>query len=183
MASAGVPRSMDEAVARYVRLLRHVGAPQMPGSEAAWRAYAREAWERSGGKFDGSGIARQIGAIQKSGDRTAELKRIQAPTLVVHGDVDLLVDPSGGRATAETIPGARLVTIEGMRHDIDPIRAPAVAALIFVKYFTDRNIPGMAASANWAGVRRAVNGGLNGWDDFRAAVEALIAIARFRGMF
>jgi pimeloyl-ACP methyl ester carboxylesterase len=130
MATAGVPRTANEAVARYVKFLRHVGAPQAPGCEEAWRAYAREAWERSGGEFDATGIARQIGAIQKSGDRTEQLRRIRAPTLVIHGDVDLLVAPSGGRATVEAIPGARLVVVDGMRHDIDAIRAPQVARLV-----------------------------------------------------
>ena len=57
-------------------------------------------------------------AIVKSGDRTAELARITAPTLVIHGDHDPMVHPSGGRATAAAIPNARLVTIEGMGHDL-----------------------------------------------------------------
>ena len=52
----------------------------------------------------------------KSGDRTAELRRITTPTLVIHGDTDLMVHPSGGLATAAAIPGARHVTIPGMGH-------------------------------------------------------------------
>ena len=53
-----------------------------------------------------------------SGNRTAELRRIAVPTTVIHGTSDRLVAPSGGRATARAIPGARLVTIEGMGHDL-----------------------------------------------------------------
>ena len=59
-----------------------------------------------------------VGAILASGDRTGGLAQIRAPTLVIHGTVDKMVRPSGGRATAKAIPGARLMMIEGMGHDL-----------------------------------------------------------------
>ena len=130
MATTRAPRSAEEAATALVMMMRHVGVAESRGAEERWRAHARRAWERSGGQWDGGAIARQIGAIQKSGDRTAQLGSIRAPTLVVHGDLDRMVHPSGGRATAEAIPGARLVTLQGMRHDIEPERIPALAALI-----------------------------------------------------
>ena len=65
-------------------------------------------------------MPRQISAIQASGDRTDELRRITAPTLVVHGRRDRMVHPSGGRATAAAIPGARHVEIPGMGHHLAP---------------------------------------------------------------
>jgi pimeloyl-ACP methyl ester carboxylesterase len=77
-------------------------------------------WERGGGPARSAGVARQIGAIQASGDRTAALARITAPTLIIHGDVDRMVHPSGGRATAAAIPGARHVEIPGMSHHLSP---------------------------------------------------------------
>jgi pimeloyl-ACP methyl ester carboxylesterase len=77
-------------------------------------------WDRCGGAHSGAPVARQIGAIQASGDRTAELARIPAPTLVVHGDTDRMVHPSGGRATADAIPGARHVELPGMGHHLAP---------------------------------------------------------------
>ena len=67
---------------------------------------------------DPASVGRQLAAIVASGDRTAELRRITAPTLVIHGTADKLVAPSGGRATARAIPGARLLKIEGMGHDL-----------------------------------------------------------------
>ena len=67
---------------------------------------------------DPASVSRQLGAIVASGDRTAELRHITAPTLVIHGTADKLVAPSGGRATARAIPGARLLEIEGMGHDL-----------------------------------------------------------------
>jgi pimeloyl-ACP methyl ester carboxylesterase len=67
---------------------------------------------------DAAGTGRQLAAILAAGDRGADLHRITAPTLVIHGTVDRLVRPSGGRATARAIPGARLMMIEGMGHDL-----------------------------------------------------------------
>ena len=65
-----------------------------------------------------AGAGRQLGAIIASGDRTEALRGITAPTLVIHGSRDKLIRPSGGRATAKAIPGARLMMIDGMGHDL-----------------------------------------------------------------
>jgi pimeloyl-ACP methyl ester carboxylesterase len=124
IARGSAPQSSAEAVKRYTAMLSHIGDPQSPGTEAEWSRYVLQAWERSGQRSDASSVVRQIGAIQKSGDRTAQLRRIQAPTLVVHGDVDLMVDPSGGHATAAAIPNAKLVIVAGMRHQIDAVQTP-----------------------------------------------------------
>ena len=124
------PRTRAEAVESFVAMMRHVGDPGVPGVESAWSEYASGGWERAGNRANAAGIARQIAAIQKSGDRTAQLRRIQARTLVIHGDRDLMVNPSGGKACAEAIPNARLVTLQGLRHQLDDQRAAEIAALI-----------------------------------------------------
>jgi pimeloyl-ACP methyl ester carboxylesterase len=111
------PRSREAAAKRLVDMMRHIGSHGFAFDEAEVRAMALEAWDRAGGA-NPAGILRQLGAIVKSGDRTAELGRITAPTLVIHGDRDRMVNPSGGRATAAAIPGARLETIAGMGHDL-----------------------------------------------------------------
>jgi pimeloyl-ACP methyl ester carboxylesterase len=67
---------------------------------------------------DPRGPGRQLAAIIASGDRTSELGAISVPTVVIHGTDDRLVGPSGGRATVTAIPGARLLTIKGMGHDL-----------------------------------------------------------------
>jgi pimeloyl-ACP methyl ester carboxylesterase len=67
---------------------------------------------------DPNGPGRQLAAIIASGDRTRELRGISAPTLVIHGTADPLVAPSGGRATARAIPGAKLMKVPGMGHDL-----------------------------------------------------------------
>jgi pimeloyl-ACP methyl ester carboxylesterase len=80
--------------------------------------------QRVGAAFDRcfypKGIARQLAAIVASGSRSEELRSVRVPALVLHGDADTLIDLSGGVRTAESIPGARFVAIEGMGHDLAP---------------------------------------------------------------
>ena len=103
---------------------------------ASQGALADDAWraERFGRLFD-RGIdpdatGRQIMAIVASGDRTADLGQVRAPTLVIHGDVDTLVTPSGGEATVRAIPGAELLVIPDMGHEVPPATFAQVAAAI-----------------------------------------------------
>jgi pimeloyl-ACP methyl ester carboxylesterase len=110
------PVTPSAAVDRTATVMRHIGSHGFPFDEAQVRAMALEAWNRGGANADG--LARQVGAILKSGDRTAELAQIKTPTLVIHGDRDPMVHPSGATATAEAIPGARLVRVSGMGHDL-----------------------------------------------------------------
>lgn len=69
---------------------------------------------------DDLAVARQGVAVVASGDRTERLRALCVPTLVLHGLADTMCDPSGGRATAAAIPGAELVLIEGMGHNLPP---------------------------------------------------------------
>lgn len=123
-------RSRDAAMARYVEVMHHVGSTGYAMHDRDLRAYAGTAWDRGDGPTAHEGMARQIGAIFKSGDRTAQLRGITAPTLVLHGDRDLLVAPSGGAATAAAIPGAKLLTVHGMGHNIPDEAAPLLVDLI-----------------------------------------------------
>lgn len=123
-------RTAEAFVARHLSVLRHIGSTEYPFDERIEREWALRAWERGGGAERTAGVARQIGAIGKSGDRTAEVRTITAPTLVVHGDRDRMVHPSGGEATAAAIPGARHVVLPGMRHHLAPTLAPRLVELI-----------------------------------------------------
>jgi pimeloyl-ACP methyl ester carboxylesterase len=92
-----------------------IGSPGFEADEEALRARAGASFDR--GIFpDGTG--RQLLAIVASGDRSEGLRRLDVPTTVIHGTDDILVDVSGGKATAAAIPGARLELIEGMGHDM-----------------------------------------------------------------
>jgi pimeloyl-ACP methyl ester carboxylesterase len=108
-------------------MFRHIGSHGFPFDEAAVRAVAGEAWDRDPSS---QGIARQLAGIFASGDRTAELSTITAPTLVVHGDRDRMVHPSGAMATVRAVPRARLVTIRGMGHDLPAGVWPRLVDLI-----------------------------------------------------
>jgi pimeloyl-ACP methyl ester carboxylesterase len=123
------PRSREAAAKRLVGMMRHIGSHGFPFDEPEVRAIALEAWDRAGGA-NPAGVLRQIGAIVKSGDRTADLGRINAPTLVIHGDRDRMVHPSGGEATAAAIPDARLETIAGMGHDLPAAACAQLVAAI-----------------------------------------------------
>src|SRR4051794_8568894 len=102
-------------VERVTRLFKVVGSPGFPRDEAELREMLEMSFDRGS---DPAGMARQLGAIVAAGDRTAAVRRITAPTLVVHGTKDKMVRVSGGRATARAIPGARLLLIPGMGHDL-----------------------------------------------------------------
>ena len=134
LALSGRPASDADDFARgYLALQRHIADGPLGVDYAAEGAWARRAWERMAGVpgfVPGAGLARQIMAIKKSGNRTGELRRITAPTLVVHGDRDLMVAPSGGTATARAIAGATLVTITGLRHHLPASATPRLARLI-----------------------------------------------------
>jgi pimeloyl-ACP methyl ester carboxylesterase len=97
------------------RLFKVIGSPALPRDPEDIRALAGRSYDRD---RDPAGPGRQLAAIIASGDRTGELRRIAKPTLVIHGTRDPLVSLSGGRATARAIRGARLMTIEGMGHDL-----------------------------------------------------------------
>ena len=108
-------RTRDAYVERVVKLFNLVGSPDFPRDEAELREMLAASYDRSS---DPAGAARQLAAIVASGDRTAAVRRITAPTLVIHGTKDRMVRPSGGKATARAIPGARLLLIDGMGHDL-----------------------------------------------------------------
>lgn len=78
------------------------------------RRSAAAAYDRS---FSPEGTARQFMAVVASGSRADGLRALDVPTLVIHGLDDTLIDPSGGRRTAELVPGARLLLLEDMGHD------------------------------------------------------------------
>jgi pimeloyl-ACP methyl ester carboxylesterase len=80
--------------------------------------------------FHPAGTSRQYGAIIASPDRTASLGAVTVPTLVVHGEADPLIDVSGGRATAVAVPGATLLVIPGMGHDLPRGAWPQIADAI-----------------------------------------------------
>lgn len=120
------PADRDGAIARHVAANRVYGSPDH-FDEQRLRANAAAAYDRANYP-DGSG--RQIRAILADGSRTEALRGVRVPALVLHGDCDRLVDISGGRRTAEAIPGARFVALEGMGHDYPPAYWDRIVSLV-----------------------------------------------------
>ncbi|MGH9115584.1 MAG: alpha/beta fold hydrolase [Acidimicrobiales bacterium] len=111
------PADREAALDAAVKVWRVIGSPGFPFDEARVRRVAGAAYDRA---FHPEGTARQMVAILSSPDRTPGLRSTECPTFVVHGEDDPLVDPSGGRATAEAVPGAQLWMVPGMGHDVPP---------------------------------------------------------------
>ncbi len=115
------PREREAFIEHAARMFAKVGSRGIPQDIDGVREIAALSFDR---ELDRTGAGRQLAAIIASGDRTAELRRITAPTLVIHGTADTLVSPSGGRATARAIAGAKLMMIEGMGHDLPRVLWP-----------------------------------------------------------
>jgi pimeloyl-ACP methyl ester carboxylesterase len=105
----------DEAIANGVANSRVIGSPGFAIAE-------EELLRRAAAKYDRAyrplGTLRQYVAALASPDRTSALRGVTVPTVVIHGDSDPLIDVSGGRATAAAVPGAELMIIEGLGHDL-----------------------------------------------------------------
>jgi pimeloyl-ACP methyl ester carboxylesterase len=99
----------------FVRMFRIIGSPGFPQDEPRVRELAGATFDRA---HKPEGSARQLAAILASGDRTPGLRRLRVPTTVIHGKDDPLIPFRGGVATARAIPGAELVAIPGMGHDL-----------------------------------------------------------------
>ena len=111
------PASRDEAIEQHVKGIAVYGSKPEWIDDEVTRARAAAAFDRC---FCPKGIGRQMAAVMSGSSRDEELRQLAVPTLVLHGSRDTLIDPSGGRHTAEVIPGARYHEIEGMGHDYPP---------------------------------------------------------------
>jgi pimeloyl-ACP methyl ester carboxylesterase len=107
------PATREEYYARFAQTWKVLRVGSFPEDEALDRARAERTYERG---LNPAGVGRQLRAILASGSRKQRLASIKAPTLVIHGTVDPLVRPEGGKDTAASIPGAKLLMIEGMGH-------------------------------------------------------------------
>lgn len=117
----------DEAVARSIDQRRIWGSPDQI-DETALAEHLAILWDRD---HHPDGSRRQFGAAFAASDREPALRDLRVPTLVLHGTRDTLIDPDGGVRTAEVIPGARLVLIDGMGHDLpSSFWAPVIEAIV-----------------------------------------------------
>jgi pimeloyl-ACP methyl ester carboxylesterase len=140
------PREREAFIAHMERVFAKIGSDELPRDPEDMRTIAGVSYDRD---HDPAGPGRQLAAIIAAGNRTAEVRTIKAPTLVIHGTADPLVAPSGGRATARAIHGAKLLEIKGMGHDLPRVAWPQLIDAIATH----------AASVDGAAAHRAdVNG-------------------------
>jgi pimeloyl-ACP methyl ester carboxylesterase len=109
------PNDREAFIEHTVTLFETIGSRGIERDDDELREVAGQMFDRG---LDPRGTSRQLAAIIASGNPTNALRNNTAPTVVVHGTADRLVRPSGGRATAKAIPGAKLVKVEGMGHDM-----------------------------------------------------------------
>src|SRR5438477_4325790 len=132
------PATKEEFFERFAQTWKMLRVGSFPEDEALDRARAERTFSRG---LNPAGVGRQLRAILASGSRKQRLHAVKAPTLVIHGTVDPLVNPAGGKDTAASIPNAKLMMIEGMGHAL-PLRMwPEIIDAI------DRHAHGAAAKA------------------------------------
>ena len=122
------PNDRTQYIRYFERVFKLIGSPAYPADTKRIRELAGATYDRC---HHPAGTARQLAAILASGSRTAGLRRLDVPAVVIHGRRDPLVPVRGGIATAKAIPGAELVTIPGMGHDMPrelwPVFVEAIA--------------------------------------------------------
>ena len=124
---AGAGDVPADAEARLTEAWETFGGPHFSSAQVGIGRYARRAIERA---FRPGGVARQLAAILADGDRRPALAAVRAPTLVLHGEADPLVDVEAGRATARAVPNAKFAAFEKMGHDLPaPLVGDVVAAI------------------------------------------------------
>jgi pimeloyl-ACP methyl ester carboxylesterase len=115
------PRDPEQAIRRMKAFFRLVGGAGYPPTEAELKAKVDGSVRRS---YRPDSFARHLIAVQTGRSRVAMLRRVRAPTLVLHGSDDPLVPPVGGRMTAAAVPGARLRIVPGMGHFLPEALVP-----------------------------------------------------------
>jgi pimeloyl-ACP methyl ester carboxylesterase len=108
-------RDRETAIAAAIDVFSLIGSPGYALDEEYLQRQAGASYDRA---YDPAGYLRQLAACLAQPDRTKQLRRLDVPTLVMHGLADPLVSATGGLALARTIPGAKFVGFSGMGHDL-----------------------------------------------------------------
>ena len=111
---APAPSDREGSIEFAIQMFKLIGSPGYPMDEAELRDLVTASYDRSHYPV---GFMRQLVGVLASGDRTEALRSVKLPTLVIHGADDPLITVDGGRATADAVPGAKLMEVPGMGHD------------------------------------------------------------------
>ncbi len=121
------PADADAYMRLVTRTFKVIGSPAYPMADESFRVLMQVSYRRC---FYPDGVARQLHAINSSGNRTKRLRRLDLPAVVIHGAADPLIRPAAARATAAAIPGSRLRVVEGMGHDLPEQLWPEIVEAI-----------------------------------------------------
>ena len=121
------PKDPESVIDYMVKMFGVIGSPGYPSTAEELRRRLGHSVRRA---YTPAGTARQLLAVIASGDRRKLLRTISAPTLVIHGEADPLVLLAAGRDTAQQIPGASLLVIDGMGHDLPDQLLPRLVQAI-----------------------------------------------------
>lgn len=122
------PPADPQAYKRLIsRSFKVIGSPAYPTDDDSFRVLMDVSYRRC---FYPQGVARQLHAVNCSGNRTRGLRGLNLPAVVVHGAADPLIRPAAARATAAAIPGSRLKIIGGMGHDLPQALWPEIVEAV-----------------------------------------------------
>jgi pimeloyl-ACP methyl ester carboxylesterase len=136
------PRDRERYIDAVLKTFKVIGSPAYPPDERRLRELIGAGYDRG---HNPAGAARQLHAVTASGDRSRKLRGVRAPTVVIHGDRDPLVRPAAGRSVAAAIPGARLVMVPGMGHDLPREVWPLISGEIVANARRAQRAPALAA--------------------------------------
>ncbi|QYX75714.1 alpha/beta fold hydrolase [Streptomyces akebiae] len=120
-------RDRDEAIAQYLDIEAGCASPGYPRDITWLRELGGQMYDRD---YDPDGILRQVEALYNSPDRTPRLHRITAPTTILHGDGDRLIDPDASTVMHELITDSKLTIYPGMGHELPPQLWPQIITQI-----------------------------------------------------
>jgi pimeloyl-ACP methyl ester carboxylesterase len=121
------PRDREAYLRRAQGLWKLLSGPRYPPDPARVRERAALAWDRG---INPGGVRRHLAALMTAPSRVEALRRVRVPTLVIHGSLDPLLPPQGGRQIAAAIPGAELMIVDGMGHAMPEALWPRVVGAI-----------------------------------------------------
>jgi len=145
------PKDPESVIEHMVEMFGVIGSPAYPSTREELRQHIGRSVRRA---YYPAGIARQLLAVIAAGDRRKQLRTIGAPTLVIHGAEDPLVPLAAGRDTAQHIPGAALLVVDGMGHDFPEALMPRLAAAVADHCDSSAAAPLPAAKTSGSGLRR-----------------------------
>ncbi|WP_234054540.1 MULTISPECIES: alpha/beta fold hydrolase [unclassified Xanthobacter] len=125
--TAPPPEGREAYIEHQLGIWRRIWSPGFPMEDDRARRFLTACYDRA---LNPAGMARQNLALLATGDRRRKFATVRVTTLVVHGAADPLLPVAAGREAAEVIPGAALLVIDGMAHDLPVETWPRLVSAI-----------------------------------------------------